>query len=142
MEPPQGRAEGEENLPDLLPTLLLMHPRIPLAFLAPRARWGEATEVFLPFPGKRPARGAVRRSGALTSFGPQGVLGSSAGFAASSRSSRRGRPGAELVVRGGTHENLGKNLTFWFFFFPLSFGRSAPVVSTVGFCPMFIPFVW
>ena len=37
MGPPQDRAEGKENLPDLLATLLLMHPRIPLPFLAPRA---------------------------------------------------------------------------------------------------------
>jgi len=37
MGPPQGRAEGEENLPDLLAALLLMHPRIPLTFWAPRA---------------------------------------------------------------------------------------------------------
>ena len=29
MGPPQGRAEGEENLPDLLPTLFLMHPYSP-----------------------------------------------------------------------------------------------------------------
>ena len=38
MRPHQGRAEGKENLPDLLATLLLMHPRIPLPFLATRAR--------------------------------------------------------------------------------------------------------
>ena len=35
---PQGRAEGQENLSDLLTTLLLIPARVPLAFLATRAQ--------------------------------------------------------------------------------------------------------
>jgi len=97
MGPPQGRAEGEENLPDLLPTLLLMHPRIPSAFLAPRARcWltvtlslaaGRCSMSRPPSPG--PCRPSAGRCCSLG--GPQGAKGAGSPLTVS-------RPGWEVTL--------------------------------------------
>jgi len=89
MGPPQGRAEGEENLPDLLPTLLVMHPRVGAVTAGdlnlprscspghkPRVPWGAEGPAWHAVPVQRSAPGSnsllVPSQDMLTMLGDQG----------------------------------------------------------------------